>query len=75
MKKFMAVGAVPFLALLVLWGCTENVGEPVQEPEEEPEVELSQNTCLGCHASEDRLKAALGDGGSYTIVAANSGDG
>ena len=75
MKKLISIGVLPVLALLLVWGCTENVGEPVPEPEDDSEIGLSQNTCLGCHASEDRLKAAVGGGGSYTIVAANSGDG
>jgi hypothetical protein len=75
MKKLIANGLVPVLVLLMLWGCTENVGEPVIEPDDEPDIELTQNTCLGCHSSEKNLKDALGGGGSYTIVTANSGDG
>lgn len=75
MKKLISIGVAPFLALLVLWGCSEKVGEPVLEPEEHEDVELSKNTCLGCHASEDKLKAAVGDGGSYASPAVSTGDG
>ena len=75
MKKSFSIGVVPVLALLLLWGCSENVGEPLPEPEDDQDIGLSKNTCLGCHSSEQKLKDALGDGGSYTVVAVNNGDG
>ena len=75
MKKLISIGVLPVLALLLVWGCTENVGEPVLVPDDEPPAAGTQNTCLGCHSSEDELKAALGGGSSYTIAAVNNGDG
>ena len=76
MRKFVLIFAAPLLALLFLGACTENVGDPVEELDDDPGAVLTQNTCLGCHASEDRLKSAAGSSGAgLTVVAVKSGDG
>jgi len=76
MRKLILICAAPVLALLVFGACTENVGDPVEDLDDDPGAVLTQNTCLGCHASEDRLKSAVGSGGgSLTVVAVSSGDG
>lgn len=79
MKQLITIGALVLLSLLVVWGCTENVGDPVggDDPGDgtNPPV-VTQNTCLGCHSSESNLKTALGSsGGASMAPAAASGDG
>jgi len=50
MKRFIILPILALLALVVLWGCENDTSNgPVG----------NAGTCLGCHASEDALKAAL----------------
>lgn len=61
MNRLMLTALLPLLAMLALWGCTEESHDPY-EPDNgggttPPEEEVT--TCLGCHSSEEMLKASL----------------
>jgi hypothetical protein len=50
--------ALPLLvALAILWGCDNDTDNDVAGPPGGG----TDKTCIGCHSSEDELKAALGD--------------
>jgi len=72
MKQLTILGLLPLLCLVVLWGCDNDTSNDVSGPG--GGVEPTDKTCLGCHGSEDELKAALGDE-EVTIKVANKDDG
>lgn len=55
-------GANVFVALFVLvfaWGCSDDAPEQIVDPgNDQPAFDVT--TCIGCHSSEEALKAALG---------------
>ncbi|MBD3220738.1 hypothetical protein GF314_05810 [bacterium] len=61
---------VPLLVLAALWGCDNDTSNDVSG---EPGGPTTDKTCLGCHSSEDELKAALGE--EATIAVALKDDG
>jgi hypothetical protein len=75
MKKLLASGALPLLVFLLVVGCSEDNPNGITNPDDDLPPLTTTNTCLGCHSSEDNLKAAVGSGGSAMVLAVNSGDG
>jgi len=65
---------VPLLVVLAaLWGCENDTSNDVAGGPGGPEP--TDKTCMGCHGSEDELKAALGVDKEVTIRVANKDDG
>jgi len=56
MKKLILLSIVPLMLFFVNWGCDRQLAD-VEDPEG---GHGTGGTCLGCHSSEDNLKAALG---------------
>ena len=63
---------LPLLVLAALWGCDNDTSNDVSGPP--PGGGTTDKTCIGCHSSEDELKAALGTE-KVTIKVANKDDG
>ena len=63
---------LPLLVLAALWGCDNDTSNDITDPP--PGGGTTDKTCIGCHSSEDELKAALGEK-SVTIKVANKDDG
>ena len=77
MNRLMLTALLPLLAMLALWGCTEESHDPY-EPDNgggttPPEEEVS--TCLGCHSSEEMLKASLAKESGSKVLIGDKGDG
>lgn len=49
---------LPLLVLAMLWGCDNDTSNDMSGDPGGPST--TDKTCLGCHSSEDELKAALG---------------
>jgi hypothetical protein len=67
---------LPLVAMMALWGCTEESHDVVLPPDGGgggPEEQVA--TCLGCHSSEAKLKAALGDKSPDEILVHHKDDG
>jgi mono/diheme cytochrome c family protein len=56
-------------------GCTEESHDIVLPPEGGGGEEEAKSTCLGCHGSEEMLKAALGSESGAKVLVGNKGDG
>ena len=70
MKRFIILPVLVLLALFALWGCDNDTSNgPVDPPE------VSDKTCLGCHSSEEMLKASLSDTSGSKVLIGNKGDG
>jgi len=61
---------LPLLVLAAFWGCSNDTSNDVAD---DPGG-TTDKTCLGCHSSEDELKAALG-GKDLAVRIANKDDG
>lgn len=77
MNRLMLTALLPLLAMLALWGCTEESHDPY-EPDNgggntPPEEEVA--TCLGCHSSEEMLKASLAKESGSKVLIGDKGDG
>ncbi|MEN8007485.1 MAG: hypothetical protein ABFS42_10745 [Candidatus Krumholzibacteriota bacterium] len=72
MKRFIILPVLLLLALVVLWGCDNDTSnDPVDPGAGDIPPEKS---CLGCHSSEELLKAAIGDtSGSMVLLRAKDG--
>jgi hypothetical protein len=57
-------------AVALVWGCSEPAPT---DPGGPPASQTG--TCLGCHSSEDALKAALGTEKTITLPIVSEGDG
>jgi len=72
MKRIIIVPALALLALFAFWGCENDTSNGPVDPgggNVPPE-----KSCLGCHSSEDLLKAALGStSGSKVLPRAKGG--
>lgn len=75
MKKQIAKGVLPLVVFVMVWGCSEEVGQKVTGPgEEQPPQDVEVATCLDCHSSEQALKTALGPNATVGPLA-TAGDG
>jgi hypothetical protein len=72
MKRFIILPVLVLLALVALWGCENDTSNGPVDPgagDIPPE-----KSCLGCHSSEELLKAASGStSGSKVIPRAKGG--
>ena len=73
MRNITILGALPLLVLLVLWGCDNDTSNDVTGPGDGGGQ--TDKTCLGCHESEDALKAALGDSAGLKVSVWDKDDG
>ena len=73
MKKFWILMALAMVALLALWGCSNDTSNEITDPGGGGET--TDKTCLGCHSSEEMLKAALGDTSGSKVLIGDKGDG
>ncbi len=73
MKRYSILFALALVALFALWGCSNDTSNGPVEPGDGPGA--TDKTCLGCHSSEDMLKAALGDTSGSMVPIGNKGDG
>lgn len=69
--------ALPLMVLLALWGCENDTSNDVASPGGGDDGGgggvVTDKTCLGCHSSEDELKAALGE--EVVLAIPNKDDG
>ena len=61
---------LPLLVLAILWGCDNDTSNDIADPG----GGATDKTCLGCHSSEEQLKASLGTE-EVTLVVPPKGDG
>ena len=77
MNRLWITALVPLVAMLALWGCTEESHDVVLPPDGGdgggPEEQVA--TCLGCHSSEEMLKASLGKVKGSEVLIGDKGDG
>jgi len=72
MKRSLVFSALALLALFALWGCDNDTSNGPVDPDGPA---ATDKTCLGCHSSEEMLKAALGDTSGSKVLIGNKGDG
>ncbi len=53
MNRTFVCLALTLMVILTIWGCSNDTSNKIDGPVG------NAGTCLGCHASEDALKAAL----------------
>jgi len=71
MTQRSILAALPLLILAILWGCDNDTSNDVAGP-----PGGTDKTCLGCHSSEEALRAELGDKATTVVLArANKDDG
>ena len=73
MKRFIILPVLVLLALFALWGCDNDTSNGPVDPgagDIPPE-----KSCLGCHSSEELLKAASGSTSGSKVVARAKGGG
>jgi hypothetical protein len=68
MKRTTLIAVLPLLALLALWGCSDDTDTVVETP-------ATDKTCIGCHSSETELLAALGKEEGSKFTRYDKGDG
>lgn len=69
MKRLIIVPALALLLLFALWGCENDTSNGPVDPGG------TDKTCLGCHSSEEMLKASLPDTSGSKVLIGNKGDG
>jgi hypothetical protein len=73
MKRLIIVPALALLLLFALWGCENDTSNGPVDPDDGPAG--TDKTCLGCHSSEEMLKASLPDTSGSKVLIGNKGDG
>ena len=71
MKRFLVLIDLALVALLVPWGCSNDTSNGPVDPDDA----VTDKTCLGCHSSEEMLKASLGDTSGSKVLIGDKGDG
>jgi hypothetical protein len=78
MNRLLITTLLPLVAMLALWGCTEESHDIVLPPDGGDngggEIE-DKATCLGCHSSEEMLKASLAKESGSKVLIGDKGDG
>ena len=72
MKRFIILPVLVLLALFALWGCENDTSNGPVDPDGPV---ATDKTCLGCHSSEEMLKASLPDTSGSKVLIGNKGDG
>lgn len=72
MKRITILAVLACLALLAFWGCSNDTSNGPVDPDGPG---ATDKTCLGCHSSEEMLKAALGDTSGSKVLIGDKGDG
>lgn len=76
MNRFLLMVLVPLVAMLAMWGCTEESHDPYEPPTDPtPPPEEAVASCLGCHSSEEMLKASLAKGSGSKVLVNHKDDG
>ena len=76
MNRLALLVLLMLTAMLALSGCTEETNDIVLPPGgDDGGQEQAKATCLGCHSSEEMLKAALGDLSGSKVLIGDKGDG
>ena len=71
MKRRDCIHILATLAVLALWGCSDDSGVVT-----DPGDPVDTVTCLGCHSSEENLKLALGETAPKAVIPiVTTGDG
>lgn len=70
MKRTFPIAVLALLALLALWGCSND-----NEADDPGGVPVTDKTCIGCHSSETELLAALGKEEGSKFTRYDKGDG
>jgi len=73
MRKHAASSLLPLLILIVAWGCSDDPAQVVDPGGDGPTFDTK--SCLGCHSSEEGLKAALGPQSQPAIDVMAASDG
>ena len=69
MNRVTLLALLPLVFALALWGCDNSTDNEIDGPV------AKAGTCLGCHSSEDALKAALPEDPGALIVPIAKGGG
>lgn len=75
MKRLIPLSSLAILlALFFLWGCEHDTSNDIGEgdPGGPPSTDL---TCLGCHSSEEMLRASLPEESGSKVAVAIKSDG
>ena len=72
MNKTLVFCALALLAMFALVGCDNDTSNGPVDPDGPV---ATDKTCLGCHSSEEMLKAALGDTSGSKVLIGDKGDG
>ena len=72
MKRLIIVPALALLLLFAVWGCDNDTSNGPVDPDGPG---ATDKTCLGCHSSEEMLKASLPDTSGSKVLIGNKGDG
>jgi len=73
MNRLTILALLPLAALLAFWGCDNDTSNEGTDPGSPPVG--TDKTCLGCHQSEEMLKASLPDESGSLVAVPNKGDG
>ncbi len=74
MRHFLTISVLFLVPLFFLWGCendTSNDGITGGGGS----GEVTEETCLGCHSSQEMLEASLGETSKGSVVVALKDDG
>lgn len=72
MKRMIPIGALmALLALFFLWGCDNDTSNDVGDGG----GNVTDKSCLGCHSSEEMLKASLPEESGSKVAVAIKSDG
>ncbi len=74
MRRALSLLAVTALVLLALWGCENDTSNQIAGLDDGGPT-TTDMTCLGCHSSEEMLRAALGDPQGAEVYTWNKDDG
>lgn len=69
MNRLILLTLVPLAFMLVLWGCDNDTTNKVSGPG------ATDKSCLGCHESEEMLKASMPEVSGSKVLVAHKDDG